>query len=100
MNRFLIMLIVTGLVTYLTRATPMILYRGKEPGKFIKSFLEYIPYAALGGLLFPEVLYSTGNLVTALAGGVFASVLILKKQNMIVSVLGTIVLVYFLNLYF
>lgn len=100
MNRFLIMLIVTGLVTYLTRAIPMIFYRGKEPGKFIKSFLEYIPYAALGGLLFPEVLYSTGNLVTALAGGVFASVLILKKQNMIVSVLGTIVLVYFLNLYF
>lgn len=100
MNRFLIMLIVTGLVTYLTRAIPMIFYRGKEPGKFIKSFLEYIPYAALGGLLFPEVLYSTGNLVTALAGGVFASVLILKKQNMIVSVLGTIMLVYFLNLYF
>ncbi|MGY0375046.1 AzlD domain-containing protein [Clostridium sp. JNZ J1-5] len=100
MNRFLIMLIVTGLVTYLTRAIPMIFYRGKEPGKFIKSFLEYIPYAALGGLLFPEVLYSTGNLITALAGGVFASVLILKKQNMIVSVLGTIVLVYFLNLYF
>lgn len=100
MNRFLIMLIVTGLVTYLTRAIPMIFYKGKEPGKFVKSFLEYIPYAALGGLLFPEVLYSTGNMATALAGGVFASALILKKQNMIVAVLGTIVLVYFLNLYF
>ena len=100
MNRVLTMIFLTGLVTYLSRALPMILYKGKKPGKFLEAFLEYIPYAALGGLLFPEVLYSTGNIFISIAGAVFAGFLILKKQNMIVTVLSTIFLVYLLNPYF
>lgn len=102
MSRVLSMILLTALVTYLARALPLILYKGKEPGKFLKSFLEYIPYAALGGLLFPEILYSTGNsiehIAVALAGGTFASFLILKKKNMIMAVLGSIAVVYILNL--
>lgn len=99
MNKVLTMIFLAALVTYLSRAIPMILYKGKDPGKFLKSFLEYIPYAALGGLLFPEVLYSTGNILTSITGAVFASFLIIKKQNMIITVMGTIILVYLLNRY-
>lgn len=102
MSKILSMILLTALVTYLVRALPLVLYKGKEPGKFLKSFLEYIPYAALGGLLFPEILYSTGdsiaNVGVALAGGTFAGFLILKKKNMIMVVLGSIALVYILNL--
>lgn len=100
LNKAISMIFLTGLVTYLTRAIPVLLYKGKEPTKFLKSFLEYIPYAALGGLLFPEVLFSTGHTVTALTGCLFASALILKKQNMLIVVSGTIILVYILNMYF
>jgi branched-subunit amino acid transport protein len=78
----------------------MIFYKGKNPGEFLKSFLEYIPYAALGGLLFPEILYSTGSILVSVIGAIFAGILIIKKQNMIVTVLGTIFLVYLLNQYF
>lgn len=100
MNNILTMILLTGFVTYLCRAVPMILYKGKDPGKFLKSFLEYIPYAALGGLLFPEILYSTGSAFISVIGAVFAGFLIIKKQNMIVTVVGTIFLVYLLNQYF
>lgn len=98
LNKAISMIFLTGLVTYLTRVIPVILYKGKEPTKFLKSFLEYIPYAALGGLLFPEVLFSTGHITTALLGCIFAGALILKKQNMLIVVSGTIILVYVLNM--
>lgn len=100
MNKAISMIFFTGLVTYLARVIPVVLYKGKEPTKFLKSFLEYIPYAALGALLFPEVLFSTGHIATALIGCVFASALILKKQNMLIVVSGTIILIYILNIYF
>ncbi|MCY6355793.1 AzlD domain-containing protein [Clostridium sp. ZS2-4] len=100
MNKAISMIFFTGLVTYITRAIPVLLYKGKEPAKFLKSFLEYIPYAALGGLLFPEVLFSTGHITTAIVGCIFAGILILKKQNMLIVVSGTISLVYILNMYF
>ena len=99
MNKAIIMIILTGLITYLARVIPLLLYKGKEPSKFLRSFLEYIPYAALGTLLFPEILYSTESIITAILGGVFASILIVKKQNMVVVVGGTILLVYVINLY-
>lgn len=98
MNKAISMIFFTGLVTYLTRAIPVVLYKGKEPTKFLKSFLEYIPYAALGALLFPEVLFSTGHIATALIGCLFASALILKKQNMLIVVSGTIILIYIFNM--
>ncbi|MCY6484344.1 AzlD domain-containing protein [Clostridium aestuarii] len=100
MNRIIIMIFFIAMTTYLTRAIPLVLYKGKEPTKFVKSFLEYIPYAALSGLLFPEVLFSTGSVVTSLIGCLFAGILILKKQNMLIVVMGTIILVYMMNMYF
>ncbi|OCL28501.1 branched-chain amino acid transport [Orenia metallireducens] len=98
MNRAIIMIIFTGLVTYLARVIPLLLYRGKEPSKFVRSFLEYIPYSALAAILFPEILYSTDSMLTAALGGSCATILIIKKQNMIITVAGTILLVYILNL--
>ena len=99
MTKVLAWVLLASVVTYLLRALPLVLHKGKEPSKFVKSFLEYIPYAALGGLLFPEIIYSTGNKLTAVVGGVFASILVLKKVNMIVVVFGSILVVYILNLY-
>lgn len=99
MNKVLAWILLASAVTYLLRALPLLLHKGKEPSKFVKSFLEYIPYAALGSLLFPEILYSTGDKITAALGGIFASILILKKKNLIVAVLGAILVVSLLNLF-
>lgn len=98
MNKILIILLITAVLNYTIRCIPILAFKGVQPGRHLKSFLEFVPYAALGALLFPEVLFSTGHIITAAIGGIFASILILKKQNMLTAVFGTIVVVYVLNM--
>ena len=96
-SKFLIIILGSALINYALRFLPIALHTGKKPNKFLRSFLEYIPYAALGAMLFPDILYSTGNPVTSLIAMIFAAALILTKQNMVIIVSGTIFLVYLLN---
>ena len=96
-SKFLIIIFGSALINYVLRFLPIALHTGKKPNKFLRSFLEYIPYAALGAMLFPDILYSTGNPVTSSIAMIFAAVLILTKQNMVIIVSGTIFLVYLLN---
>ncbi len=65
--------VVMAMVTYLIRMLPFTLVRNKIENKYIKSFLHYVPYAVLGAMTFPVVIYSTGNVVTSVIG-VFVAV--------------------------
>ena len=65
-------LIVMAGVTYLIRMLPLTVFRKEIKSVFVKSFLHYVPYAVLGAMTFPDVLYSTGSLWTALVGLVVA----------------------------
>lgn len=62
-------------VTYLVRMVPFTLMRRKINSKFLKSFLYYIPYAVLSAMTIPAIFYSTGNMVTSVAGTVAAVIL-------------------------
>lgn len=62
-------------VTYLVRMVPFTLMRRKISSKFLKSFLYYIPYAVLSAMTIPAIFYSTGNMITAVAGTVAAIIL-------------------------
>lgn len=62
-------------VTYLVRMIPFTLMRRKISSKFLKSFLYYIPYAVLSAMTIPAIFYSTGNMITAVAGTVAAVIL-------------------------
>ena len=48
-------------VTYLIRMLPLTVFQKKIKNRFIRSFLYYIPYAVLGAMTFPAILYSTGE---------------------------------------
>ena len=61
-------ILVMALVTYLIRALPLTLIRREIRSRFLRSFLYYVPYVALASMTFPAILYSTGSLITALAG--------------------------------
>lgn len=65
---FLSYLLVMAGVTYLVRMLPLVLVRKKFENRFIQSFLYYIPYAVLGVMTVPAVLYSTGSMISAAAG--------------------------------
>ena len=72
---FFIYLFIMAGVTYLIRALPLVIFKGKITNRFVQSFLYYVPYAVLGAMTFPSILFSTGNLAASIAGLITACVL-------------------------
>lgn len=60
--------LVMAVVTYLPRALPLTLLRRPVKSRFLRSFLYYIPFAVLGAMTFPSILYATATPWSALAG--------------------------------
>lgn len=81
-------------VTYLPRALPMVLFRKEIKSNYIRSFLQYVPYAVLGALTFPDIFYSTGALPTAICGTIAAILLAWREKSLVIVALGAIVTVY------
>lgn len=88
--RFAAYLSVMAGVTYVVRALPFLLFRKRIKNVFVLSVLYYAPYAVLGAMTFPDILYSTGSLATAGAGLVVAFLAAWKKLPMVaVALLGS-----------
>lgn len=75
-------------VTYLIRMLPFTLFRKKITSRFMRSFLEYIPYAVLAAMTVPAIFYSTGDMVTAAVGTAVALVLAFCNCPLIVVALA------------
>ena len=82
----LLSILIMALVTYLPRMLPLVLFRKTIENQFIKSFLAYVPYAVLGGMTFPSILFSTSP------DGGFSLVYVLGG---LVGMLAAMVLAYF-----
>ena len=80
---FLPYLLVMAGVTYLIRMLPFTFFRKEINNRFVMSFLHYVPYAVLGAMTIPDVLYSTGNIGTALAGLAVAVVLAWRGKGLL-----------------
>ena len=70
-------------VTYLVRMLPFVIFRKKIKSKFVKDFLYYVPYAVLGAMTIPAVLYSTGSVISAAAGLIAAAILAYKGKGLL-----------------
>ena len=71
----LCLLVMAG-VTYLLRAVPFVLLKGKIESRFWRSFLAYVPYTVLAAMTVPAIFYATENKVSgvcALVTAVLAS---------------------------
>ncbi len=80
---FFIYLFIMAGVTYLIRVIPFVIFKGKITNTFIKSFLYYVPYAVLGAMTFPAILFSTENYASAIAGLIVACVLAFKEKSLL-----------------
>lgn len=83
MEYFWISLLVMAGVTYLIRAIPFAMCKGKVENKFIKSFLAYVPYAVLGAMTFPAILYSADQLFAGIAGTIVALLLSYQRKSLL-----------------
>lgn len=67
-------ILVMALVTYIPRVLPLTVFQGKIKSRFLRNFLQYVPYAALGAMTFPGIFYATENMLCALLGTAVAIV--------------------------
>lgn len=94
MNRVVICILLMALVTYIPRVLPMTIFRKPIRSRFIRSFLDYTPYAVLGAMTFPDVFTSTGNMYSALAGTAVALVLSYFRKGLVTVACSAIAVVY------
>ena len=87
-------ILLMAFVTYLPRVLPLAIFRQEIQSNYIKSFLHYVPFAVLGALTFPDIFYSTGNLITAICGTVTALILAFLNRSLVIVALGAILTVY------
>lgn len=81
-NYFVYLAVMAG-ITYLIRMIPLVLVKEKIKNKYILSFLYYIPYSVLSVMTFPAVFYSTGNVVSAIAGTGIALLLAFFNKSLV-----------------
>ncbi|MBW8349685.1 AzlD domain-containing protein [Bacillus sp. IITD106] len=80
-----------GLVTYIPRMVPFIMFQGKELPPFIQGVLKNVPYATLGALIFPAVFFiQEGNILFGVVGMTAAFLIAIVGANVILVVLGSI----------
>ena len=87
-KNLLLFILLTALVSYLPRMIPLAIFRKRIQNKYIQSFLSYMPYAVLGAMTFPEILYSTNSMVSAIAGLTVALLLSYKELGLLPTALG------------
>jgi branched-subunit amino acid transport protein len=94
-------MIIVGMmvVTYVPRLLPFYMLTGKKLPKKVKLFLEFVPYTALGALIIPGALTAVPEApIASVLGLVFAGIFSYFKNNLIVSVVGSILIVYLMFL--
>ncbi len=69
---FLISVTIMALVTYLPRMLPLVIFRKKINSRYVRSFLNYVPYAVLAAMTFPAIFSATSSPLSALAGLIVA----------------------------
>ena len=82
-RNFFIYVLIMASVTYLIRALPFVIFRGKITNRLVQSFLYYVPYAVLGAMTFPAILFSTGNYAASIAGLIVACILAFREKSLL-----------------
>ncbi len=81
-------------VTYIPRAFPLVFFRKPIKSLWIRSFLEYVPYAVLSAMTIPAIFMSTRHWVSALAGLVAAFLLSYKEKSLMTVSIGAVIVVW------
>jgi branched-subunit amino acid transport protein len=84
------MIIGMGVVTYIPRMLPFVLFRGKELPAFLQGVLKNVPFATLGALIFPGILLIQEDIWYGVLGAGAAFLTAYLGANVIVVVLSSI----------
>ncbi|WP_422448462.1 AzlD domain-containing protein [Thermoanaerobacterium sp. DL9XJH110] len=99
MNKILTAVLLMAVVTYIPRVLPVAIFKNKLRSRFIRSFLYYVPFAVLGAMTFPGILYSTGHLSSSVIGMAAALILAYFEKGLMKVAIGAILAVYLWQLW-
>lgn len=99
LTKMIICMVIMAVVTYIPRVLPVTIFRRQIKSGFIRSFLDYTPYAVLGALTFPDVFGSTGHLESAIAGVGVALILAYFKRGLLEVACGAMATVYLVEMF-
>ena len=88
LSRLVLYMVLMAVVTYLIRMIPFTVFRREIKSRFIRSFLSYVPYAVLGAMTFPGILYATSGIPSAIAGTVVGMILAFCDKSLLTVALG------------
>ena len=97
---FFLYLLVMAAVTYLVRMVPLVLVKKKITNRFVRSFLYYVPYTVLSAMTFPAIIFSTGNIWSAIAGAAVALVLAYFERSLLAVAASSAAVVFLTELIF
>jgi branched-subunit amino acid transport protein len=93
------MILGMAIVTYIPRVVPLTFLEGRELPPLVSGVLRNIPFAVLGALIFPAILFvQEGHLLFGLIGAVAAFALAFAGANVILVVMGSIAVLAFYSL--
>lgn len=94
-TNILLLILGMALVTYIPRSLPFFFIDAKKIPSQIKNFLSFIPYTALGALIFPGVFSSIPAMpIAAIIGISFTILYTWRKGGIIIPVIGTILVTF------
>ncbi len=94
----IISILIMAAVTYMTRAVPLLMFRKKVENRFLQSFLVYMPYGVLAAMVFPNIIYSTGSIISAILGMTAALILAFFKRGLLTVALISTAVVFITEL--
>lgn len=94
------MILGMGAVTYIPRILPLIALSTENWPSWLRRMLSRVPYAVLGALIFPGIIYAQETIWYGIIGGLAAFFISYKGAPLILVVIATILLMTGLNLLF
>ncbi|MCU9612488.1 AzlD domain-containing protein [Caldibacillus lycopersici] len=91
MNSSIVWMIVgMGIATYLPRMLPLVVFQKVQFPPFLQGVLKNVPFAILGALIFPGILFIQDDIWFGMLGAVIAFLLAYIGANVIIVVIGSI----------
>lgn len=100
MNSIWLYILITAVITYIIRVSPLVLIRREIKNRVIRSFLYYVPYVTLAVMTVPAIIDATRSPIAGGAALVVGIIMAALGQSMfkvaVVCPILVIILEYFL----
>ena len=100
MNIIWLYILITAVITYIIRVSPLVLIRREIKNRVIRSFLYYVPYVTLAVMTVPAIIDATRSPIAGGAALVVGIIMAALGQSMfkvaVVCPILVIILEYFL----